>query len=186
MEKIPILLFRLRANIGSPRHNITNCHDCITTMSGFASNDDSSSPSNKRTRFFNDEAAPVPQVAGTAKKQLVTKSPTEAAMALKNSHIATLHEALQPFLQDLTETCPAASDIHAKIAKNSNSLKSQPAAAIIGQQPLPTFIIHWRVGDPLLLIVASAPHQRLILTSPSHLFWSFFRLQPCRILRGNA
>ena len=74
-------------------------------MSGFTSNDDSSSPSNKRTRFFNDEVAAVPQVAGPAKKQLVTKSPTEAAMAMKNSHIATLHEALQPFLQDLTETC---------------------------------------------------------------------------------
>jgi hypothetical protein len=74
-------------------------------MSGFASNDDSSSPSNKRTRFFNNEVATVPQVAGTAKKQLVTKSPTEAAMAMKNSHIATLHEALQPFLHDLTETC---------------------------------------------------------------------------------
>mgnify|MGYP000217824073 CR=1 FL=1 len=74
-------------------------------MSGFASNDDSSSPSNKRTRFFNNEGANVPQVAGSAKKQLVTKSPTEAAMALKNSHIATLHLALQPFLHDLTETC---------------------------------------------------------------------------------
>ncbi len=74
-------------------------------MSGFASNDDISSPSNKRIRFFNNEVAAVPQVAGPAKKQLVTKSPTEAAMAMKNSHIATLHEALQPFLQDLTETC---------------------------------------------------------------------------------
>ena len=71
-------------------------------MSGFASNDDSSSPSNKRTRFFNIEAAAVPQVAGPDKKQLVTKSPTEAAMVMKNSHIATLHEALQPFIQDLS------------------------------------------------------------------------------------
>jgi hypothetical protein len=73
-------------------------------MSGSTSTDTSSSPSNKRLRFVHSDKALGAQ-AGNAKNLLKIKSPTEAALAMKNRHIETLHEALQPFLLDLTETC---------------------------------------------------------------------------------
>jgi hypothetical protein len=41
---------------------------------------------------------------GNAKNQLEITSPTEAALAMKSRRIETLHEALHPFLNDLTET----------------------------------------------------------------------------------
>jgi hypothetical protein len=73
-------------------------------MSGSASIDTNSSPSNKQLRFVHSDEAPGAQ-AGSAKNLLEIKSPTEAALAMKNHHIEMLHKALQPFLHDLTETC---------------------------------------------------------------------------------
>jgi hypothetical protein len=73
-------------------------------MSGSASSDTSSSPSNKQLCFVRSDEAPGAQ-AGNAKKLIEIKSPTEAALAMKNRHIEMLHKALQPFLCNLTETC---------------------------------------------------------------------------------
>jgi hypothetical protein len=72
-------------------------------MSGFVSIDTSSSPSNKQLCFVHSDKAQGSQ-AGNAKNLLEIKSPAEAALAMKNLHIEMLHEALQPFLHDLTET----------------------------------------------------------------------------------
>jgi hypothetical protein len=72
-------------------------------MFGFTSIDTSSSPSNKQLCFVHSDEAQGAQ-AGNAKNLLEIKSPTEAALAMKNLHIEMLHKALQPFLHDLTKT----------------------------------------------------------------------------------
>ncbi len=74
-------------------------------MSGFASNDQDSSPSNKQNRVGFTASTVTSKATGNANTQQETTSPLKAAMAMKNRHIEMLHKALQPFLKDITETC---------------------------------------------------------------------------------
>jgi hypothetical protein len=74
-------------------------------MSGSTSNDQDSSPSNKRNCVGFTADTVTAEATGNANTQQETTSLLEAAMAMKNHHIEMLHKALQPFLEDLTETC---------------------------------------------------------------------------------